>query len=300
MAMISRLKKAYLLLLLSLFFNKKRYGQQPSAVGRALIPLLPKPRITWRNGISLRPNYMNRRWLVRSMRGQHEPSLELFMQKILREGDIYIDVGAQVGLTVAMGALEVGASGKVVALEPDPYNYRILMETLHLNRLENVRTFNMAAGAEPGEALFSNETWSGLTQVRSESDATRRVQVVTVDDVARQENLERLRMLKIDVDGPDFLVLLGAVDLLQQYRPAIAVECSRFWARFGHTFADAWEFLRDRGYVVAVGDRNAETFRTISSPSELPQGWGSEKGLAINIYCLHPEEHADLLGALGL
>lgn len=293
--MINRVKRLYLTVLLNVFYDKKVHGHRPNAIGRAVLPFLPMPWLQWQSGIFVKPSYLHRLSMLRSLQGQHEPSLEHFTQLVLRAGDTCLDVGAQIGLTVVMAASCVGPAGRVIALEPDQYNHAVLTEVLRLNRLSQVDVRNIAVGSEAGEASFSDDYLSGLTQVSASENGARLVQVTTIDQLVHEGKISQLRMIKIDVDGPDLLVLYGAKKTIASLKPAIAVECSRFWQRFGHRFEDAWRFLHDLGYVIAVGVRSSEKFRIIADPVVLPSGWGVEKGRAINMYCLHPEVHSDLL-----
>jgi len=296
--LLNKIKQKYISLLLRLFFNKNIYGQLPSMVGKRIIPFLPKPKIIWNNSIDVVPDYFNIRWLDRSRRGEHEPSLDRFMELVLNKGDTYIDVGAQVGLTVVMGAKHVGIDGRVIAIEPDEFNHSVLLNVLKLNKLNNVSVFNIAAGEEDGEALFHSETLSGLNQVSEEIDGVQRKTVITVDTIIKQQKVYDLRFIKIDVDGPDFSVILGAADSIKKYKPAIALECSRYWSRFGYEFIDAWEHLSQLGYFIMLGDRNRDGVIACNSPDVIPDGWGIEKGKAINIYCLHPDRDKKLIEAM--
>lgn len=232
------------------------------------------------------------------MLGHHEPALDRFFLKILKKGDNYIDVGGQVGLTTVMAATIIGPEGRVIAIEPDTYNYKMLRRSLRLNNLSNVKTFNLAAGDECGEAVFENETLSGLTQKASDGESGRKVKITTIDELVRNEGLKSLSFLKIDIDGPDFKALLGAKETIGRHRPVIVIEVSFWWKRFGYGFQDLYRFLHDLDYEIAVSRRKGLDLTSIGESTDLPKGWGEEKGKAINVYAV-PASYAQSNSPLG-
>jgi tRNA/tmRNA/rRNA uracil-C5-methylase (TrmA/RlmC/RlmD family) len=84
--------------------------------------------------------------------GMWEPSLTRWIQERLAPGDIFIDVGANIGYYSLLASKLVGHSGSVVAIEPSPKIFSALQHNLALNHIENVRVVNMAV-SDRREAL---------------------------------------------------------------------------------------------------------------------------------------------------
>jgi len=293
-------KKLYLYSLLRLFFNKKKHGHRPNAAGRFFLPLVPHPTVTWDSGAKVRPYYLNLRWVLRSFQGGHEPLLERFILQAIRPGDVIFDVGAQVGLIAVIAARTAGPDGHVYCFEPNGYNFQMLNQAIKENRLANVTTYRVGVGISPGRALFVEETLSGYSQQAEDpqSPATRQegeqVELIRLDDFFEQNSLDRVDFIKVDIDGPDFEAILGAEKILTSAAPPmIALECSRFWSNFNHTFYDARDYLLNLGYKLYVCPRSHGGYLSVDKDTRLPDDWGTVAAKAINIYAYIPDLHQD-------
>jgi FkbM family methyltransferase len=145
----------------------------------------------------------------------------------LRDGDVAIDVGAHVGRHAIPMAACVGRSGRVLAFEPNPGIFPVLQSRLSALGLANVSTLDAALSDSAGEADFviavDRIEESGLRERRYDS-ATRlehvRVKLVRLDDIAP----EAARFIKIDTEGAEFNVILGAGETLKRLRPLVSFE----------------------------------------------------------------------------
>jgi len=138
----------------------------------------------------------------------------------LRPGDAFVDAGASVGQMAFHAARCVGPSGRVLAFEPAPERYEDLVDGIAINELENVTPIAAGLAALPGELrLFLGGSPSMMDQSKAENTVT--VLVHRLDDVLDQRGVERVRFLKIDVEGLEPEVLLGATRLLHSAEPPI-------------------------------------------------------------------------------
>jgi FkbM family methyltransferase len=88
-----------------------------------------------------------------------EPNLTYFISSVLKPGDVFIDVGANIGYFTMLAAKCVGASGKVYAIEASPSTYDLLIANLRLNEVKNVEAINMAVtDKECHVRIQSNDT----------------------------------------------------------------------------------------------------------------------------------------------
>jgi FkbM family methyltransferase len=140
----------------------------------------------------------------------------------LRPGDCVIDCGAHVGLFTLLAARAVGGSGRVIALEPNPATAQLLRQNAERAGASNVRVVEAAATAVTGEitlhagagahAAYS----SAVGAVRDSRDV--RVPATTIDDLLRERGVERVAMLKIDVEGAEADVWKGCAASLARHR----------------------------------------------------------------------------------
>lgn len=138
----------------------------------------------------------------------------------LREGDVFVDAGASVGLMSLHAARLVGANGRVLAFEPAPERYQDLVDGIAVNALSNVTALAAGLAADPGELrLYMRGSPSMVDQTRDDDTLT--VPVHRLDDVLDAQRISRVRFVKIDVEGLEPEVLLGAKRLLQSPEPPI-------------------------------------------------------------------------------
>ena len=156
----------------------------------------------------------------------------LFTARLLKEGDLVIDVGANIGLYSLLAASRVGA-GTVIALEPHPVAAVRLRKNVALNGLGNVEVLAEAAGAEPGTAQLTSDL-DTVNHIVSDGTmaGTISVPVRTLDSLVGPE--ERVALVKIDAEGFESEVLAGAARLLQD-RAVVAwiVEVRGHGGRYG-------------------------------------------------------------------
>ncbi|MGB8265599.1 MAG: FkbM family methyltransferase [Candidatus Velthaea sp.] len=143
-------------------------------------------------------------------------------------GDTVFDVGANIGAhTVALARL-VGPGGFVYAFEPLRVIFNVLCANVALNGLENVEGVHAVVGRTPGEEFIPeirhDESGNFGSFDASYFGAGRPVRRVTLDAFA---NVERLTLVKIDIEGMEGEAIAGAHDLIARHRPVLYVENDR-------------------------------------------------------------------------
>jgi FkbM family methyltransferase len=129
--------------------------------------------------------------------------------KLLGEGDLFVDVGANVG-TYSLWAADLGA--EVIAVEPGEKAGELLRENIALNPQARIEHVPCALAAEPGFMAFT-EGLDATAHLLPDSSDGRRVQVRTLDEVLAGRTAAGV---KIDVEGAERLVLEGASSCLEQ------------------------------------------------------------------------------------
>ncbi|MFC2001738.1 FkbM family methyltransferase [Chloroflexota bacterium] len=137
------------------------------------------------------------------------------IRKMVKEGDVVIDLGANIGYFTVLLANLVGPRGKVYAFEPDPRNFQLLQRTIARNGWTHVSAEQKAVSSEAGELLlYQTQSWSGNTLTPSEHISTAKVYVVTLDDFLPDEH--HVNFVKMDIDGSEPLAIQGMVQLIKR------------------------------------------------------------------------------------
>ncbi len=154
----------------------------------------------------------------------------------LREGDTFVDVGANIGHLTLLAAQRVGPSGTVVAIEPHPRTFAFLRKNVQLNGFKQVRAINAAAGNHVGQAQITDFRTDDMNHL--ESNRGIKVPLLTLDSLGIER---RVNLLKIDTEGFEPYVLEGATHLLQRV-DCVYFECSEWnLNRYGR---NSWELIR--------------------------------------------------------
>jgi FkbM family methyltransferase len=194
--------------------------------------------------LSLDPAQMSQAGMLGDFsRGQlYESETSNFIGSVLQPGDTFIDIGAHVGFFSMLASAIVGEQGRVYSFEPERSNYDHLVEHIALNGAGNVVPLHMAVGAAPAVADFfvnaDNDGGHALWEVgrhpfneqtRRTPNNTRKVKVTSLDHLFAHTDMSSLKAIKIDAEGAELAVLIGARKLLTRYgTPFIVAEVNRF------------------------------------------------------------------------
>jgi FkbM family methyltransferase len=182
-------------------------------------------------------------------------NLEIVMGS-LGPGDVFLDIGASVGVYTILSARRVGEAGRVVAFEPEIQRFSWLQENLTLNGLCNVRPFRVALGEEKGAGrLYVKGMISpSLVAPKGHPEASAEyepVEIVSGDEFWKIQDFPPPRVVKIDVEGVELSVLRGLRGLLSGPATRLLICEIHPWA--GTSVQDV------RGLVASMGFRDVAT-----------------------------------------
>jgi FkbM family methyltransferase len=222
-----------------------------------------------------------------------EPHIRAVIEEHLRPGDVFVDVGANVGVMTFAAAKRVGPAGVVVAFEPNKDNARMLLKGIAKNGFGGfVRLYPFALSEKQG--LFGMEGFSN-TYLVSAGSSERLVQSMRGDDILRGE--PRIDFIKLDIEGHEPFALAGMQGVLRTHRPNVLCEfnprCLRdHVGKLHEVFAEElFELTNAIAAIEYSGRRN-----TVTSPRELIELWSLRNREAVDAKLL-PEGmlHFDLL-----
>jgi len=148
-------------------------------------------------------------------KGSTEPATLRLIRELVCDGDLVIDVGAHVGHHALVAARAVGKSGRVLAIDPQPYNVDRIARNAACNGFTNIEAMCAAAGAEDGFIQLrlqkSNDRARLSLAVPSPNDLDSLIEVPIrrLDTIVEARNMSRVKLIKIDVEGYEWEVLLG-------------------------------------------------------------------------------------------
>ena len=217
--------------------------------------------------------------------GQTETQRER-LYSMVSPGDIVLDVGTNIGETLLHFAKIAGDSGFVYGFEPDQENFRNVQKNIGLNDFSNVHVFNLGVSDKKEEVrLFRVDPNNlGMNRILSDDEAAKFddytvIETDTLDNIVTQNNIDRVDVIKLDIEGYEMHALRGAVGTLRRFRPKLFIEVgyTRLLSN-GTSPAEMVELLGGLGYVV----RHAETDEVLTSDYDFsPLGDGG-----IDVYAI--------------
>ncbi len=143
------------------------------------------------------------------------------VRNLVRAGSIVVDVGANIGYYTLLFEKAIGPGGRIVAFEPEPDNLIELRMNVERNGLSNVSVQPYAVGSRAGMVSFAKGINGGVRgDIDSMTGDAIQVPMVTLDEALAGP----VDLIKVDVEGYEEEVLLGAKGIIQRFRPNLFVE----------------------------------------------------------------------------
>jgi FkbM family methyltransferase len=169
----------------------------------------------------------------------------------IKKGDTILDIGANVGVFSLLGSQLVGSQGKVYSFEPSYLTFESLNKNLLLNDVKNVFTQKLALSETEGSIKMGDTddalNFIDLKNIKEDGEV---VEMKTLDNWLKINDLSKIDVIKIDIEGAELLCFKGATQLLKNASPIIIMECNEKWChRFDYTVFDLLRFLNEFGYT---------------------------------------------------
>jgi FkbM family methyltransferase len=207
-----------------------------------------------------------------------ETHIAALLRRFLTRGDVFLDVGANVGYHTLLAAAVVGEQGRVIAVEPNPQNAMLIACTIARNSLPMVRLLPIALATEIGYASFGSAIGSngGFAEADSANVVDPNLTIVptmALDDLA----LDRVDVIKIDVEGAEPMVIEGGRRTIERHRPVLVFEFScAMTERVGGVAPREHLLAVERlGYELHIVERRRGDLLPIGSVDQLLTSWGN-------------------------
>lgn len=167
-----------------------------------------------------------------------DTDLEAVFRAFCQPGDDFVDVGANIGVTAVLAARVVDP-GRVVAVEPVPSTFSYLQHNIAATGLAHVTCRRLAVAAAPGDVSLVSRPGFGFAAYVGHADGLDEytdfpAPALPLDQLVADEGLERLRFVKIDVEGYELEVLRGATAVLENSRPVVFLESNPYCLSIFH------------------------------------------------------------------
>lgn len=243
----------------------------------------------------------------------HEPTTTKFIRNILKEGDTFIDLGANIGYFSLLAANKVGKKGKVFSFEPEPRNFKYLMKNKELNEYNQITATQKALSnkkdviklyicpydtghhtIKQSEGITSYETSAVYEQ---DKICSIEIETIILDEFLSSQGIKKVDLIKMDVEGAELLALEGMektisknddIKMIVEFFPLLIEKMGCSPGAFLKKLSDEYKLLL---YEV-VDDYNAEhslraTFlKKIDKYEELLSHYANDKMYHINIFAI--------------
>lgn len=253
-----------------------------------------------RMDLDLDPARANEASIIKFLeRGRHyEPDVSYLLCHAAQEGDVVVDVGANAGFFTVQLAVLVGSTGRVVSFEPGANTLPRLKNNIALNNLANVTLIEQPASNAPddvtffinsddsgGSALWDVGTFPGNVKSAATPQPVR-MRTTTLDAEFARLELPPPKLIKVDTEGAEVQVLLGATKMLTGCKvPYVIAEYHPFGLAKMGTSPEAL-----RGFMEGLGYATFGLYYDGALPKFIPPGTALTVPSIVNLLFSTPRD----------
>ena len=186
----------------------------------------------------------------------HEPLNTKYLTEQLKENMVCLDIGANIGYFAFLESSKVGHLGKVIAVEPAPLTFKLLEKNIKIQKNQNISSYNFAFSDEENMVDFFVSSSSNWSRIIGEKDSYHgdkgkiiKIKSKTVDNFLTELKLEKLDLIRIDLEGYEFEIFNGARNTLVKFKPMLQIEVHRDYMGLEKSLK-FFKNLKDLGYDV--------------------------------------------------
>ncbi len=187
---------------------------------------------------------------------------------LVKDNFIIIDVGSNIGQTAMTLANMTFDKAIIYGFEPDPVNFEKAIKNLKLNTFRNIKYQNIGLGAKKGELFLRVDTptnrGGNRIDQQNKSENSIEIKIERLDDLVLDMNIEKIDLIKIDVEGFELEVLKGAENVLRKHKPLLFIEVDdKNLLQQGASSFKLINFLNNIGYKCV----NTQTTKIVNDDS---------------------------------
>ncbi|MDP6683012.1 MAG: FkbM family methyltransferase [Desulfobacterales bacterium] len=205
------------------------------------------------------------------------------LSTILEKGMVALDIGANIGAYSLHMANQVGAEGRVFAFEPDPANCSLFVKNINANGYKNIKVVPKAVSDISGSArLYLCRGNRGDHHIFHSSDDRESIEIASVKLDEYFSDAVPIDVIKMDIQGAEFLAFIGMKNILSKYNTRIITEfCPSLMKQCGQKPEAFLDQIESYGFTINYINEHDETLDT-TTPVELMAI--CDKAKYINLY----------------
>ncbi|MCJ2134409.1 FkbM family methyltransferase [Methylobacterium sp. J-026] len=161
--------------------------------------------------------------------GVWEPDVSAAISKMLKPGDLFVDVGANIGYYTLLASKIVGRTGEVISIEAHPNIFRLLNKNVELNSVDNVTTINIAVSDLEKEIEFFTGPQKSLGESTTVSKrgftSIGKVAAKPITHIISHDKLRKISLIKIDIEGAEAEVLRDIMSNIELFPKDLKIIC---------------------------------------------------------------------------
>lgn len=150
--------------------------------------------------------------------GVWEPRIVDLIMNLLKPGQTFIDVGASNGWFAFIAASILGEKGRVIAFEPNPTRFKMLLEVSQINDFDNVTVSDKALSDHEGTGFIGGRCMGEI------GESGIKIETMTLDSFLAKEGIEKVDLVKIDIEGMELKALQGMTKTVEK-NPSMKIIC---------------------------------------------------------------------------
>ncbi len=178
----------------------------------------------------------------------------------------FIDLGANLGIYSLVAASLTGKNGNVVAIEPSLREYSRLVKNIKLNHLSHIQTINIGIAGKrsqkvPFKIAASNHaghnTLGNFAYTDVKLSKIQLINLDTVDNLVKKQKLQKVDLIKMDIEGSELAALYGTKNTLMRFKPVLLLELSDNTLKHQKTTCiEIQKYLKSLSYRILYLDKN--------------------------------------------
>jgi len=187
--------------------------------------------------------------------GHYDSETLYVIKKCLKNNSVFVDIGGNIGFFSIFSSKNLCKNGTIISVEASPGIFEYLNRNITRNHCDNIRAINKAIYSSPGNYIDFFDAPSekfGMGGLANRfSGSPKKVITTTIDEIVHDNKINRVDLIKIDVEGFELEAFMGGRELLSRSdAPTIVFEFNDWCEkeRLGASPGDAQKFLRSLGY----------------------------------------------------
>jgi FkbM family methyltransferase len=226
-----------------------------------------------------------------SINGVYEPLETELFKKLIKKGDVVLDIGANIGYYTLIAAKLVGENGRVYAFEPDPDNFALLKKNIKINGYQNVILVQKAVSNKTGKLrLYLSDDSAAEHRIFDSRDGRRSIEIeaIRLDDYFK-DYFGKIDLIKMDIEGAEWGAIQGMLNLLEKNKTLKII--TEFWPsaleRFGIEPEQYLKLLLEQGFKLYYINEQKKILER-ANIAKLLEMYTSEKENSTNLLCIRP------------